>query len=730
MTENNTLTIDGRQIPIEGERNLLELIRKAGVDIPTFCYHSELSVYGACRLCIVDVEGRGVVTSCSTTPEPGLVVRTNTAEIRETRKLTIELLLADHDQNCATCGKSGACQLQRISQRLGVSDVRFKPTRQPVPIDESTPSLLRNPNRCVLCGDCVRVCAEVQGIGAIDFAGRGSDSTVAPAFGKNLADVECVHCGQCARVCPTGAIVPKPQIEQVWEKVYDEKKTVVAQIAPAVRVAIGESFGIPSGEATTGKIVAALKALGFDSVYDTSFAADLTVFEEATEFVQRCATGENLPQFTSCCPAWVKTAEQYYPELLPHLSSCKSPQQMFGALAKEMLPEQQGIAREDVVVVSIMPCTAKKAEAEIDAFQNDGSPDVDHVLTTQELARMIEEAGLDFKNIEPESLDMPFGFKTGAGVIFGTTGGVSEAVARYVTRELSPEKPAKFELHAPQEDDGVREATLTVGERTLRIGIVHGLAQAREIAQQAVKGECDYDLVEVMACPGGCVGGAGQPFTTDHRVRRQRAKGLYEADKVLQLHVPQENPFIEDLYENVLGEVGGEKAHHLLHRTYQSRKRVAGGEMSVLDGEKIDRLEVTVCVGTSCHLRGAQKILSGIMAHVRNRDLDAYVDVKATFCMERCDRGPSVNVGGRKLERTTLAEAVAVVDEEVEHVLACYEVQPQSGAYLTKNDFERQITDNLVRFLKNRHGAVAEEDKVAHECHGCTTHAGTDCKHH
>ena len=354
-----TLTIDGLEVPIAGERNLLELIRKADIDLPTFCYHSDLSVYGACRLCIVDVEGRGIQGACSTPPEPGLKVRTQTQEIREIRRITIELLLANHDQQCPTCLKSNACQLKSVARRLGVDRIRFKRVHEPEPLDTSSVSLLRDPNKCILCGDCVRFCAEVQSVGAIDFAYRGHDAAVLPAFGQGLGEGECINCGQCAAVCTTGALTPRPEIEEVWRDLHDPTKFVIAQVAPAVRVALGEEFGLEPGVATSGQLVAALKRLGFDRVYDTSFSADLTVVEEANEFLKRKTKGEKLPQFTSCCPGWVKFAEQYFPDLLPNLSSCKSPQQMLGALCKELLPEELGIAARDLVVVSIMPCTAK-----------------------------------------------------------------------------------------------------------------------------------------------------------------------------------------------------------------------------------------------------------------------------------------------------------------------------------------------------------------------------------
>ena len=583
-----TLTIDGIEVAIEGERNLLELVRKADIDLPTFCYHSELSVYGACRLCLVDIEGRGIQAACSQPPEPGMKVRTQTQEIRDIRKISIELLLANHDQECPTCPKSGTCKLQDLARRLGIQKVRFKPVHQPAPLDLSSPSLVRDPNKCVLCGDCVRVCDEIQGIGAIDFAWRGHRATVVPAFGKNIGDVECVNCGQCAAVCPTGALAPRSEVDDVWKSLHDSEKRVVVQIAPAVRVALGEHFGLPTGAATTGQIVAALRRLGFDRVYDTAFSADLTVLEEAHEFLGRKANEEHLPQFTSCCPAWVKFAEQYYPDLLGNLSSCRSPQQMLASVAREIVPRELGVPREQMVMVSVMPCTAKKFEARRPEFSKDGRPDVDHVLTTQELARMIEEAGIPFARLQPDSFDMPMGYKTGAGVIFGNSGGVAEAVLRFASEVISGKTGSAGtrghapEFHEVRGEDGLRVVSLTLGDTELKLGVVHGLANARRLAQQVREGRSDLDLIEVMACPGGCIGGAGQPIPSCDsyaETRRQRTQGLYEADRNADLHCSQDNHFVRECYERHLGEVGGHRAHELLHTHYRSRRRIGDEEI-------------------------------------------------------------------------------------------------------------------------------------------------------
>lgn len=663
MSINNFVNIDGRDIPIEGERNLLEVARKAGIDIPTFCYHSDLSVYGACRLCLVDIEGRGIVTSCSTLPEPGMKLKTNTEEIREIRKIAVELLLANHDQSCPTCPKSAACQLQDLARRLGIEEVRYKKTHTPTPVDRTSPSLVRDPNKCVLCGDCVRACTEIQGIGAIDFVGRGANTAVLPAFGKDLNQVECVYCGQCAAVCPTGAITPQSEVDDVWKALDIPGKTVVAQIAPAVRVALGEHFGLEPGTITTGQIAAALKSMGFDQVYDTSFAADLTVIEEASEFLERKTQGEKLPQFTSCCPAWVKYAEQYYPELLPNLSSCRSPQQMFGSLAKEILPAMLGVDAKDIVMVSIMPCTAKKFEAKRPEFKKNGIADVDHVLTTQELARMIEQAGIRFNKLDPESLDMPLGFKTGAGVIFGASGGVTEAVLRFAVEKATGFKLDSVDFRAVRGEAGLREATVSLGDQQLKLAVVHGLANAQEVAEKVKSGECDYDLIEVMTCPGGCIGGAGQPVTRDPEAKKMRAHGLYDSDKMLELHKSQDNYQVAKCYTDHLGKVGGKNAHKLLHTGYRSRKRISDSDLDLVNGTNKEKLEVRVCLGTSCMVRGSQQLLHDLAGEIEKRGLHNAVELAATFCFEQCDRGPSISVGEQVIEKCTLEKACKALEK-------------------------------------------------------------------
>lgn len=573
-----TLTVNGQVVEIEGERNLLELIRKTGINLPTFCYHSDLSIYGACRLCLVDVEGRGIMASCSTAPEAGMIVQTNTEEIRQMRKINIELLLANHNRECPSCTRSSDCSLQDLARQLGVDDIRFKKRETVADLDFSSPSIVRDPNKCILCGDCVRMCSEVQGIGAIDFTHRGSKAEVAPAFDKDLGKVECVNCGQCAQVCPTGALTAKSEREAVWKALSDPTKTVVVQVAPAVRVALGEYFGMKPGQDVTGQMTTALRKLGFDQVYDTCFAADMTILEEANELLGRIKEGGKLPLFTSCCPGWVKFAEIYYPDMLENVSSCKSPQQMFGATAKKTLPEHLKVDRKDLVVVSVMPCTAKKYEAKLDKFAVDGQPDVDHVITTRELGRMIHAMGIVFTELEPSALDMPMGFYTGAGVIFGTSGGVMEAALRYAAGVIDGVDGGALEFMTVRGFEGIKEAAVTLGGQELKVAVVQGLANTRKLVDAIRSGEKTYHFIEVMACPGGCIAGGGQPFLDKRNKeanKKMRAKGIYTSDRTLQLHNSGDNHFVELCYQkNFEGGVGGHDAHEKLHTDYEDRSDI------------------------------------------------------------------------------------------------------------------------------------------------------------
>ncbi len=664
MKSEKYVYINDRPVLWEDETNILALAKKAHITIPTFCYHSELSVYGACRMCLVEVEGRGLVTSCSTAPFEGMRVKTHTNQILKLRKIIIELLLANHERECTQCDRSADCKLREISYQLGVNELRFRKTRERKELDTDSPSLVRDPNKCVLCGDCVRFCDEVQGIGAIDFVNRGEDVFVSPAYGKSLANVDCVNCGQCAAVCPTGAITIKNETHKVWADIANPDKVVVAQIAPAVRVALAEMFNLPPNQQNTGKMVAAMRLIGFDKVFDTAFSADLTVIEEANEFLNRKLKGGKLPIFTSCCPAWVKFAEQSHPKLLDHLSTCRSPQQMFGSLAKVQLPEMLGVPKEKLSLVSIMPCTAKKFEAGRPEFAPGGVRDVDHVLTTQELGRMIKEAGINFADLEPDSFDLPMGFATGAGVIFGNSGGVSEAVVRYAAGKLNLDVPETVDLMPTYLDKGFKSAEIDTPVGKLRFAVVHGLKRAHELALKIEKGEEYYDVIEVMACPGGCIGGAGQPIASSVQHRATRAETINNTDKMMSIHRSQDNPYMKELYETFLKEPNSDKAHELLHTHYQSRKRIEDEEIQFFDASDESRCKVKVCVGTSCFLRGAQEILGHTLKTVADNGWNRYFEVAATFCTENCDKGPTITIGDQVVHKATIADVDRILGEE------------------------------------------------------------------
>ncbi len=576
MENENFVTIEGKRVAIEGERNLLELIRKANFNIVTFCYHPELAVYGACRLCLVEVEGMGIVASCTVAPRPGMKVRVNSDEIRKLRRINLELLLSSGNHNCTLCSKSGNCKLQKLAKDMDVTEIRFKSKKLDSHKDATSAALVRDHSKCILCGNCVRICNEVQGIGAIDFAFRGFRAKIATAFNKELGEShECVSCGQCARVCPTGALMPNSsEIEEVFKAINNPKKKVAVHIAPAVRVGLGEIFGLPQGKNIDGKIAAALRMLGFDYVYDTAFAADLTIVEEATEFLERFKKGVNLPQLTSCCPAWVNYVEKFTPEFIPNLSTARSPMQMMGPVIKADYVERGG-KREDLVVVAVMPCSAKKSECKREEFYVDGNPDTDYVVTTVGLARMIKEAGIDLANLENEWFDMPFGTKTGAGVIFGASGGVMEAALRYALAELDPEGARSVKFTSLRENSTFKEKEITVGDIKIRVAVVSGLKNARKLLDDIKAGKNKYDFIEVMSCQGGCVAGAGQPQFEGWSARKKRAEGLYQEDTEL-AYKSQDNSGVMALYGRVLDKIGGKKAHQLLHTHYTDRKDRTG----------------------------------------------------------------------------------------------------------------------------------------------------------
>ncbi|MDD3153856.1 MAG: [FeFe] hydrogenase, group A [Victivallaceae bacterium] len=653
----NTVTVNGRVLPIEGERNLLELIRKGGIEIPTFCYHSELSIYGACRLCLVQVEKKGIMAACSTAPEAGMVIHTETRELHKMRKINIELLLANHRRECPSCTRSSNCSLQDLARRLGVETIRYKQPKAWDEIDRSSPSLERDPSKCILCGDCVRVCKEVQGIGAIDFANRGSKAKVTPVFGRGLAKVECVNCGQCAAVCPTGAIIPRQNRQEVWDAIYDPEKTVVFQIAPSVRVGLGELFDMPIGTNVIGKLVAALRLMGVDQIYDTDFAADMTIFEEATELIGRLGDkNSTMPMFTSCCPGWVKFLETYYPEFSKNPSSTRSPQQIFGAVARKTLPARLGVKPENLVVVSIMPCTAKKFEAQMPKFATNGRPDVDYVLTTTEIAKMIGSMGIKFESLEPEAFDMPLGFSTGGGVIFGTTGGVMEAALRFAAEKVTGKKLADVNFTEVRGLAPRKESLVDLGDVKLRLAVVHGLANARALIEDIKAGRVQYDFVEVMACPGGCVAGGGQPVTENDSIRKLRANGLYSADRTNQLQKPQDNYLVEECYkESFGGHAGSHEAHEALHTVYQNRSQVFDPKSIVINGSAPRKVEITVTLSARKAGSPGEALLNRVCEFVRKENLAEQVVLSAAFSARDTDFDKScVTIGESAIDGADL----------------------------------------------------------------------------
>ena len=583
--DKKVLFIEGKEVEFTDEPNLLEIIRKAGFNVPTFCYRPDLTQFGACRMCVVEVEypnGRVMInSSCTMPPEANIKVSLNTARVRRIRKTVLELLLANHNRECTTCEKSGQCELQQYAEEYGIRKITY-PSLKPEnmkPVDESNPSIVRDANKCILCGACVRACKEYHGHSVLGFANRGSKTLVQPMAGRNLGDSECVYCGQCKAVCPTGALTIRNEVDDVWALVNDPNKKVVVQVAPAVRVAIGEMFDMPAGENVIGKIYAAMRRIGFDLVFDINFAADLTIMEEATEFLERVKKGENLPLFTSCCQAWVRYVEIHHPEMINHLSSCKSPQSMLSAVVKALIPgKKEGFAKENTYVISIMPCSAKKAEVKRRQLTKDGHFDTDIVLTTQEFAQMIKSAGIDLKTIEPELPDSPFGQYTGAATIFGASGGVAEAAARTAYYMVTGQNIAKddiVELRGVDKNSYDKVVELDIQGTKVRVKVVSTLNEAEKAIQAIKNGTADFQLLEVMACPGGCVNGGGQPVSCNTpELREKRAKGLYDEDmKDTEFRRSHENPDIKKLYDEFLEKPNSHKAHELLHTTYADERK-------------------------------------------------------------------------------------------------------------------------------------------------------------
>jgi NADH-quinone oxidoreductase subunit G/NADP-reducing hydrogenase subunit HndD len=569
-----TLSIDGQKVAVEVGTTILEAAALAGINIPTLCYLKDLNVVGACRVCLVDVKGaRNLQASCVTPAGEGMEVTTNSPAVRAARRAVLELILSDHPYECLTCIRSTNCELQALAEAFGIRRVRYEGERLQKPLDQSSPSIVRNAEKCILCRRCAAVCEKVQSVRAIAPQNRGFGTVIAPALEAGLAEADCVFCGQCTLVCPTGALHEKDDIQKVWDALSDPAKHVVVQTAPATRVSVGEGMGMAPGSIVTGRLVAALRRLGFDRVFDTDFTADLTIMEEGYELIDRVKNGGVLPMITSCSPGWIKYIEHFYPELLAHLSTCKSPQQMFGALAKTYYAEKAGIDPADIYVVSIMPCTAKKFEAGRAEMDSSGHPDVDVVLTTRELCRMFKEAGLDFANLPEEEYDAPLGITTGAALIFGATGGVMEAALRTAYEVITGNALPSLDFESVRGMEGIKEATVDVGGLAVKVAVAHTLGNARKIMELIRSGQADHHFIEIMCCPGGCIGGGGQPIPTDLDIRQRRIKAIYAGDAQMALRKSHENPAVQALYAEFLGHPLGEKSHHLLHTHYVERRR-------------------------------------------------------------------------------------------------------------------------------------------------------------
>ncbi|WPX09999.1 NADH-dependent [FeFe] hydrogenase, group A6 [Anaerocellum danielii] len=571
------ITIDGKKIQVPKDYTVLQAAREAGVEIPTLCYLKGINEIGACRMCVVEVKGaRSLQAACVYPVSEGMEVITNSERVRRARKVNLELILSNHDRSCLTCVRSGNCELQKLAEDLNVKQIRYEGENIRRPLDDFSPSVVRDPNKCILCKRCINVCRNVQEVGVINANYRGFKTVISTAFDRSLNDVACTMCGQCIQACPVGALREKDSTDIVWKALADNNKYVVVQTAPAVRVALGEEFGLPIGTRVTGKMVTALKMLGFDKVFDTDTGADLTIMEEGTELINRIKNGGKLPLITSCSPGWIKFCEHYFPEFLDNLSTCKSPHEMFGAILKTYFAQKMGIDPANMFVVSVMPCTAKKFEAQREELAASGYPDVDAVLTTRELARMIKEAGIDFVNLPDSHFDDPMGDATGAGVIFGTTGGVMEAALRTVYEVMTGKTLENVEITQVRGLEGIREAEIDVGSMKIKAAVAHGLANAKKLLEMVKNGEKEYHFIEIMACPGGCIMGGGQPIVPAKvkekvDVAKLRASAIYDEDRSLPIRKSHENPAIKRLYEEFLGHPNSEKAHHILHTHYKKR---------------------------------------------------------------------------------------------------------------------------------------------------------------
>ena len=565
------LTINNIPLAVPQGTKIMQAAQELGIDIPHLCYHEDQRIKARCRLCSGEVVGkRRLLAACSTEVWEGMEVHTDTQIVRDTQVAILQLMLANHHKDCLSCPRNQNCDLQRLCSRFNIQHSSLPSVCKEEPRIVTNPAIVRDPSKCIRCGRCIRACKDVQGIAALTYAGRSSDIIVTTAYNKPMETTDCILCGQCSLVCPTGALVEKDDTEKVLDALQDPKKHVIVQVAPSVRVSLGDAFGMEPGAIVTGQMVTALRLLGFDKVFDTNFGADLTIMEEGTEFLDRLQHGGVLPMMTSCCPGWVSYVEKHYSDCLPHLSSTKSPMSIFGAVAKTYYPKAAGIDPKDIVTVSVMPCTAKKFEAARPEMGREGRQDVDIVLTTRELIKLIKYVGLSFGQLPETDFDSPLGTASGAGAIFGTTGGVMEAALRTVCDKLTGKTLERLDFQEARGFQGIKECTLEIGGHTLHIAIAHTLKNAEVLMEQVRKGISPYDFIEVMACPGGCIGGGGQPVGTTNAVKKKRMQALYEIDRNLPVRKSHENPVLQVLYRDFLGEPGQGKAHELLHTSYNA----------------------------------------------------------------------------------------------------------------------------------------------------------------
>ncbi len=567
-----SINVNGKKIEANPGETVLKVLNQHGIKVPTLCHLKNMFPTGSCRMCVVEhMNSNKLITSCSAVVEEGMEILTHSPRVTEARKVIVELLLSNHPDDCLYCVRNGNCELQSLSQELCVTERRIQGRRNKLPIDTSSVSILRDPEKCILCGRCVRVCEEVMGVACIDISNRGSRSVVSTAFNKGLNTSSCVNCGQCIMVCPTGALTEQNHFAEIKEALSNPAKKVVVQYAPAISVSIAEKFGMEPGKDIAGIMNAALRKIGFDYVFDTTFAADLTIMEESNELIKRITENKNLPLITSCCPAWVKYAEEFVPELIPNISTCKSPQQMAGAIIKSYFAEKKMINKEDIYSVAIMPCTAKKFEAQREEMTNKGISDVDAVLTTREFVRFIKLFGINMDEIEPETTDSPLGIRTSAGKLFGVSGGVAEAAIRTAYHTLTGEELVQFKIPEIRGVKGQKEVQLQIGDLKIGVAVVNGLVNAKKLLDEIKAGRNDIHFIEVMACPGGCVAGGGQPINLDEKAIRERTKALYRIDDTESIKVSHKNPDVINLYNEFLGKPLGKKSHELLHTEYQKR---------------------------------------------------------------------------------------------------------------------------------------------------------------